>query len=203
MALAQLVARQLGRPSGRVGRLVGPILNRANRTINTDAVELLDVAPHHDALDVGFGGGVGLVELQRRAQHGFVAGLELSEEMVRQAERRFRREVAGGRMEIRRGKVEALPFDDGRFDRVVSVNTIYFWPDPAAAASELRRVLRPGGRVVLALRPKEQMEKLPTSRHGFRLFSETDLTELLKGAGFSETRVEVRNRSLFGMADVS
>jgi SAM-dependent methyltransferase len=123
--------------------------------------------------------------------------------MVRQAERRFRREVAGGRMEIRRGKVEALPFDDGRFDRVVSVNTIYFWPDPAAAASELRRVLRPGGRVVLALRPKEQMEKLPTSRHGFRLFSETDLTELLKGAGFSETRVEVRNRSLFGMADVS
>src|SRR3954467_15451358 len=140
MGLARFVASQLGRPS----RLTGRLLNFANARGNAAAVEVLEVSSDHRALDVGFGGGVALRKLAARAHS--VAGIDLSEAAVRAARRGvsrgggrgggggrgarrgFRREIEEGRLEIEEASVEAIPFDDAGFDRVLTVHTIYFWP---------------------------------------------------------------------------
>ncbi|WP_182907627.1 class I SAM-dependent methyltransferase [Microbispora sp. H13382] len=79
-----------------------------------------------------------------------VVGIELSERMLELARRRAARAGLGERVRLRQGDVQRLDLADGVADTVVSTFTMCTIPDPAAAAREAHRVLRPGGRFVLA-----------------------------------------------------
>ena len=68
------------------------------------------------------------------------------------------------------GTAAAIPYGPRSFDRVLTVDTISFWPDPAAGVRSIFGVLDTGGRVVLALETREAMAARGYSRHGFRLF---------------------------------
>src|SRR3954449_4990055 len=176
MGLARFVASQLGRPS----RLTGRLLNLANARGNAAAVEMLDVSSQHRVLDAGSGGGAGLGKLTRRADS--VAGIDLSEPAVRAARRSFRREIEDGRLQVEEASVEAIPFDDASFDRVLTVHTIYFWPDPERGLREILRVLKRGGRLVLVTDTKGPPRAI--AKHGFASYSQEQQTELLRASGF-------------------
>jgi arsenite methyltransferase len=178
------LAAQLRRPEGLLGRVVAWGLNRGNRAANARAVELLEVRDGDRVLDLGFGGGVGLELVLRRASPAEVAGADHSADAVRLARRRF------PSARIEQASVEALPFEDGSFDRVLSVHTIYFWPDAEAGARELFRVIAPGGRLVLVFMRGEEMRKQKIHQHGFAFFEAADAAALLTRAGFAPVRVE-------------
>jgi SAM-dependent methyltransferase len=127
-------------------------MRRVNGPMNDLAFRYLH--PHDDdrILEVGFAHGALLERLLARPTHGYVAGAEISGTMLDAAMARYRRELATGRLDLRLGSIMALPFDDARFDAVVSVNTVYFWPDLDTGLRELARVLEPGGRLVLVQR---------------------------------------------------
>jgi SAM-dependent methyltransferase len=98
-----------------------------------------------DALDVGCGTGflaLLLAELGHRA-----VGVDAAEEMLTRARTKAR--DLGVDAPFRRADADALPFDDGVFDLVVERHVIWTLPDPSGALREWRRVLRPGGRLVL------------------------------------------------------
>lgn len=71
--------------------------------------------------------------------------------MLAQARRANGHGMREGRVDLRRGEAQRLPFDGAAFDRVVAVNNCQAWRDPAAGLREARRVLRPGGTVTVAL----------------------------------------------------
>ena len=79
MGLSDLIARQLGDPSGVLGRVLAPVLDRANRSINAAAIEALELEPGQAVLDVGFGGGVALNVLLARPEPSRVIGVERSD----------------------------------------------------------------------------------------------------------------------------
>ena len=91
------------RPWGFAGWLAGweMALRRSNRKRNRWAVALLDVQPQDHILEIGFGPGLAIRELARRATDGFVLGIDHSEVMVRQAAVRNRAAVDQGRVELR------------------------------------------------------------------------------------------------------
>lgn len=182
--LTKLIARHLRTPTGLLGRLVARLMNVGNRPMNLAALDALALTPAHRVLEVGFGGASLLGPLLHRTPQGHVAGLELSSTMRARAERRFQDAVRRGQLTLAQGTVEAMPFDDDAFDRAFTVNTIYFWPDPEGAAAELRRVLAPAGRLVIAYGRVEDMRRLPPTRHGFRLWTPAEVEALLQGAGF-------------------
>lgn len=170
--LRQRLADQLARPTGIAGRMVAASLNRRNSGINSQAIKTAQIRPGDRALDIGFGGGVGLAALLASpADH--VTGLELSADMVAAARRRFADEVDQGRLDLNRGSVSRLPFENASFDCVVSVNTLYFWPDPETSIREMVRVLTPKGRMVLAIVPPQDLTRRKLDRHGFRIYDET------------------------------
>ncbi len=70
--------------------------------------------------------------------------------------------------------------------KAVSVNSLYFWPDPAAALAELARVVNPGGPHAIAVEPPAELRKWPGHRHGFRLFEVAEVKALMEGAGFAD-----------------
>jgi SAM-dependent methyltransferase len=65
-------------------------------------------------------------------------------------EPRFADSVTAGRLRLHVGDVGRLPPADGAVDHVLTVNTVYFWSDLGAAFGEVRRVLAPGGPLVVA-----------------------------------------------------
>jgi len=191
MSWPEFVAKQLRQPAGWFGsHLFGPLMNSGNRRIIKTTIALLQIEPHHRVLEIGFGGGAGLGLLAERVQTGVIFGVDLSLDMVRCAERRFRTEIAAGRMVVQLGDICSLPFTQEAFDRVVTINTIYFWPDTLQGLAELRRVLKPDGRVAVGIRSKEKMSRVKFVQHGFRLFSPDELADLMQRAGFRDLEIE-------------
>lgn len=76
-----------------------------------------------------------------------LTGLDLSPEMLRVA--RKRAAEVGLDIDLREGDAHALPFDEGSFDTVVCTYSLCNIPDPQRAVNEMKRVLRPGGKLIL------------------------------------------------------
>lgn len=188
--ILDLLARQLRRPSGLFGRHLLPrMMDRVNPARNALTLELLDPAQADRVLEVGFGGGGLLDRVQRRVPQGFVAGVEISAAMLEHARRRFGRRVASDRFELALGQAEALPYPDAHFDKVYTVNTIYFWSDPALAFAELKRVLRPGGLLLCTFAPRSVMRHHWVAGRGFRLLEPDEVRAMLERRGFLDVRL--------------
>ncbi len=186
MAVPGFIAKQLGRPSGWFGRhVMGRFLNRKTAAHNEVVRQGLAVAAGDRVLEVGFGGAALLERLSAEVSHGCVAGVEISDEMLALARKRLRPQIAAGHVDLRKGSVEALPFRDGEFDKACTVNTTYFWPNLGAGLSELRRVLRPRGRLVIGFVSPDDIVRDGLHRHGFARHSAEELTLALRAASFT------------------
>ena len=177
--------RNFGEPRGTLGRLAGWIMARENVGLNRLVVELVDIGPEDRVLEVGCGPGVALADAARRASAGFTAGVDPSPVMVAQAQRRCRAAIAAGRAEVRLAAAGALPYADASFTRAFSVNALPHWPSAQAGCAELRRVLRPAGRVVIALRKQRQSAGADPHAHGATAAEIDALRTMLEELGFT------------------
>jgi SAM-dependent methyltransferase len=145
-------AGQAARPHGLVGRGFGRVMAFLNDEMNRFALARLDVRPDQRVLEVGFGPGLLVRAIADGMTSGSVDGVDWSPAMIAQARARNRGHLASGRVRLHEASITRLPFPDASFDRACAVNSFQFWPDPRASLRELRRVLRPGARVAIALR---------------------------------------------------
>ena len=148
--------------------------------MNLAALDALDVQPGERVLEVGFGGGDLLARLLD-AGAGEVIGADPSGAMVERARRLHTRE---SRVRLIEASVTALPLADGSSDKACSVNTLYFWRNLDAAAWELARVIRPGGRLVLCFQTPEAVRAWPGHRFGFQAWEEEEIASAIEAAGF-------------------
>lgn len=144
---------QYRQPTGLVGRWIGSKMAQQHRTENLWTVNLLGVQPTDHVLEIGFGPGVAIAETARRAR--FVAGVDLSRTMHAAASRRNAAAIRQGMVDLRLGDAARLPFADAAFDKAFSIHSIYFWRLPLLVLGEIRRVLKPGGCLVLTVLPKD------------------------------------------------
>ena len=151
MADEQEKVNQFALPHGLTGRLAGRLMAVVNADMERAAVSALDLEGDERVLEVGFGPGVGIRLLSGRLPRGAVEGIDPSGVMLTQAVRRNRKAVAQGRVELRLGTSAHLPWPDGRFDAVVSVNNVQEWPSLGSDLAEVRRVLEEHGQLSLAV----------------------------------------------------
>ena len=184
------MARQLGKPSGWFSPIMARLLNRGNARQNEDCIDALKLESTFTVLDIGFGGGVSFPRLLRECSDGRVVGTEISGEMLARARSVWSRELAAGRLEVHQCGAEQMGFPDDTFDRVMSVNTLYFWPDLEAGLAEVRRVLVPGGRFVASVVPGELLGKLGFAEVGFRIEPPAHYASALERSGLVDVRLD-------------
>ncbi len=132
-------------PRGVLGRLGGTLM-WLDRGLPAWVVELLEIEPSDAVLEVGSGPGVGLELAAAKVREGRVVGVDPSATMLEMAQRRNRALIEAGRVELRRGTVAKLPYQDATFDKAMTMNSLHLWPDPVAGLKEVRRTLRADGR---------------------------------------------------------
>ena len=157
----------------------------SNKQRNRWVVSLLDVQPTDRVLEIGFGPGLAIAELSRRATRGTVYGIDHSDVMLQQATRRNAAAIRAKHVELVQASVEQLPPFDEPIDAILAVNSLGFWPEPTQRLVELRAVLRPGGRIAIATQPRCPGATKETSTQAAR-----EIDTLLHKAGFSQTHVE-------------
>jgi arsenite methyltransferase len=178
------LARQLGHPQGMAGRVVGARLDRANARAVRAAVDATHAGAGATVADLGFGGGVGLsLLLERVGPSGTVHGVEISEEMLTRARRRYEDAVSAGRLVLHAGLLQRLPLPDGSIDGLVTTNTVYFVDDVAAVFAEIARVLAPFGRAAVGIADPDVMAKMPFTPYGFRIRPVEELLDAARAAG--------------------
>lgn len=190
MGLIEMLGRNLRQPGGFVGKLVGLYMNKGNDFMNRYSINFLDPQSNDRILEIGFGNGKYINEFAQTVNNGFVAGLDYSETMVLQARKRTAPYIKQGKVDIQRGEVSSIPFEDESFTKVFTVNTLYFWPAPSSDLKEIYRVLKPGGKLIISFRSKAKMEKLEFTKEGFTLYDPQDVVELVKAASFRDIRLE-------------
>ncbi|MEV6579904.1 class I SAM-dependent methyltransferase [Streptomyces sp. NPDC051582] len=170
----RLLTKAFGRPSGLLGRLGGRLMAHGNAATELHAVALAEPGEQDVVLVVGPGPGVGLEAAARRCAH--VIGVDPSGVMLAMARRRCASPIARGRLHLAAGSAARTGAADAAVDVVISVNNLQLWPDVPAGLTELHRVLRPGGRLLLAAHEKWLPADLTT------------LANMVRVAGFDPVR---------------
>lgn len=186
--------RNTRKPEGLPGRLILWGMNAGHAPLSEWALTHLPLKEGARVLDVGCGGGANISRLLKRCPRGFVDGIDLSAQSVA-VSRRVNRRAVGTRCAIVRGDVSALPYEARRFDAAIACETVYFWPDLGRAFAEIGRVLRHGGRFLIACEAGDPRETTWTSRiDGMVIHSGEELRARLERVGFGEIAVSGTSR---------
>lgn len=155
--------------------------------ITLPVLDLMRIEPTDNVLDVGCGAGWLSRRLAELVPDGRIIGMDISDEMVRRA-RRANIELGNTMFIV--GGVDEIPWEANFFTRAISVESAYYWPDPAAGVKEIFRVLREGGSAWILINYYRDNphchqwgEKLPVPT---KLLSAEEWTALFRNAGFSE-----------------
>jgi arsenite methyltransferase len=187
--------------------LLGGELHPGGEATTRRALELLEVGPRDRLLDVACGTGESAL-LAARELGCEAVGVEYGEGAVRAAAAAAVSERLAGRVSFRRGDAERLPFGADEFDAVLCECSLCTFPDKARAAAEMRRVLRPGGRLALCdvvvdrrRLPAELDGALATIACIGEALSREGYEELLAGAGLRPTAYESRDGDAAALAE--
>jgi len=155
--------------------------------------------PFH-VLDVGCGTGSLLALLARHARAERLVGLDYADAMIRRAAEKFANSEYAGKLHAVRGDSERLPFGEHSFDVVTCCNSFHHYPHQAEAIRSFRRVLRPGGLLLLIDGFRDNVIGWVVFDVGVALVEKhvhhaswSELREMIGAAGFVETQQRKMN----------
>ncbi|MDQ2905399.1 MAG: class I SAM-dependent methyltransferase [Chloroflexota bacterium] len=187
---ASLLAGQHGHPTGIVGYMLGEQMVRQHMPETTWTLSLLDLKPEDQILELGFGAGRAIELVAAQASNGHISGIDLSQEMVRAASRRNARAIKAGQVALYHGDLSTLPFANNQFDKVFSIQTLYFWPDPPHALAEIFRVLKVGAMLVVTLSTGKIDTGEVTGLEHYQMIVEEQIIPVMRQLGFTQASIK-------------
>ncbi len=187
MTLSQYLARQLGNPSELVGRILAPLWNERNRALHDDALASLALNAQDRVLEVGCGGGSLLGRMAEVTTDGLVVGVDASPAMIGYCSRNHRHLVASGKLVLTCASAESMPFPDGHFTKICTVNSVFYWPDVPSAIAEFSRLLHAAGTLVVCFTCKASLQRKRFAQH-IRLYEPEEIMDMMRTCDFQNVR---------------
>jgi len=192
----KILAEQLSKPEGDVGKDVAKMMNETNITMTKESIRILMLSDGEKILEIGHGNAGHLGYLLDFADNLHYTGLEISKTMKTEAE--SLNADFGNQSEFLLYDGQNLPFQDDSFDKIFTVNTIYFWENPLLFMNEIYRILKKGGKFVLTFAKKDFMKTLPFTDYHFNLYNNEDLEELVSKSSFRKMRISDKEEWIMG-----
>jgi SAM-dependent methyltransferase len=187
-------------PKGAQGMIVAEFMNKIHSTLSTWGLRYAKIEPEYVILDVGCGGGKNISRLAKKANGGKVYGLDYSPDMVEFSKGENRKLIEQGKVEVVEGSVENMKFPDNSFDLVTAVETYYFWRNIPKAILEIKRVLKPTGKLLIISEmiidgDYEVKNADMIKKAHVRLLPSEEIQSMLQFAGFAEVKAFRKNKS--------
>lgn len=186
--MMQTIKAQFHHPTGWLGHLVGRLMTIINRERVEWAVDKLNVQATDEILEIGFGSGLGIQALAKRASH--VSGIDISAVMVQQARKRNAQAIRHSQVDIQQGVAEDIPFSENKFDKILTINVYHHWDDKALGLSECLRVLKADGTLAIVEQPPFGIEE-----HSQIIARAESIKAELEAAGFRQVQYITENLS--------
>jgi len=165
----------------------GEKMEQDHLPITLPVLEKMRLAPTDNVLDIGCGAGWLSRRISRSVPEGRTVGMDISDEMIRLARRSS---FDHDNLLFVAGEVGEIPWEPNFFTHVISVESSYYWPNPAAGVKEIYRVLRPGGAAWILINYYRDNphchqwgELLAVPTH---LFSAEEWDDLFRAAAFAQ-----------------
>lgn len=185
-------------PQGEYGERMLQRMNQSHLALAKWGLDLLDVRPYDRVMDIGCGGGAAIQYLAEQIPRIQLVGVDYSPVSVEKTKETNANLVASGQLKVIRASVSDLPCMSSGFDKIYGIETFYFWPDPVNDLKELRRVLKPGGKLMiindiydtetLTLEERANVAKFDLFNPGLDEFR-----DLLTEAGFQNIQICTRS----------
>ncbi len=185
---------QCAHPEGFLGRMMLRFMNFGHAPLTNWGLGLLEIHNGWTMLDIGCGGGATLKRLLNRSKDARVYGIDISEESIAKA-KKVNADVLDKQVFVVQGSSEKLPYENGKFDLVTAVETVYFWPNLPDCLQEVRRVLKPGGKFAIMIEVIDSDSKWTNIVEGMTAYSPEYLEKLLIDAGFAQTEIHHKKPS--------
>lgn len=195
---SKVLSLQARKPTGVIGRYVMTnIFNKGNADLNYFVKDILDLKINDQVLEIGFGPGKLINEMAKITTEGIVEGIDFSSAMFEQASKVNKRHILNDKVRLNKGECSTLPYENESFDKLCSINTLYFWKEPNKYFSEMFRVLKSGGQIVIGFRDDKQMNNLNLSEEIFSTYSLDEVVSMLSDAGFSNPHIKEKEGKPF------
>jgi len=178
------LATQLRQPNGTVGIEISDMMNETNIKMTLHSIEQLNILDNEVVLELGHGNCKHLPFVLEQKSGVIYYGLEISELMNKEAKQINRQYTDSQVAFFRLYNGLRIPYDDNYFDKMFTVNTIYFWDNPLLLLSEIYRVIKPNGIFNITFAQKDFMKQLPFTKFGFTLYDNKKLKQLIDKTSF-------------------
>lgn len=176
------LGRQLMKPSGDLGSNVANKMNVTNEKLYDFVVSQMQMLEGDKLLEIGFGNGKLIPKFFEINPSIQFYGIDFSERMCSEAIT-FNKEFENN-IHIECQNAMNTNFSNDFFDQIVTLNTVYFWENVTQQLIELKRILKPGGQLIIGYRPKSSMEKFSFTQEVFSLYDSHELSLLIEHNGF-------------------
>ena len=196
MRFSKFFAQQARKPTGLFGRFVmSMIFDKGNAFLNQCVNKLMAVNENDRILEIGFGTGQLIYEMAHHIKGGLVEGIEFSDEMISIAKNRNERHIKNGKVKILKGNFDHYGFKVNSYDKICTINTIYFWQEPEKTAQKIAEILKPGGKFITAFEDILQLRDRKLDEDIFHLYSAFEVKDLLFNSGFlTDVSIETRKK---------
>lgn len=179
------MASQLSCPEGEEGIKTAQRMARTNDQMTQETFKALQLTAGDEVLEIGPGNASHVKSLMQLTENIKYCGVDISETMVAAAQELNLELMHTNAISFNLTPSDRLDFNANTFDKIFTVNTIYFWEDPESYAREIFRVMKPGGIFSLGFASRDFMEGLPFTKYRFKLYDKVAVAALLVKAGFA------------------
>jgi len=197
----ELVFRgQFGKPTGILGKILAKQLNKQNKNQYDAVIKNIGLKANDIILEIGFGNGYLIKVLFKQNIPIKICGIDISEDMLNEAKIKNKQKFENGDLNLSLEDINKTSFDEDLFDKIYTVNTLYFWNDVNGPLSEIKRILKPDGIFINVFSVKSFLDTLECTKHGFNKYTLEEVEKVTEDNGFKVKRiVEVNENNTYAI----
>lgn len=185
------------KPEGKAGLEMVETMNEHHAPLTDWALGYIDFHTDDHVLDVGCGGGAALAKISTMVPDGKLIGVDYSPVSVEASRKHNQMDLDSGKLDVILASVSDLPFDNDVFDVAVTFESHYFWPSLADDIKSVYRVIKPGGKLLLASEiyqydGLDAKALANVQKYNLNNLSKAEFETLFVDAGFKEVAIHTK-----------
>ena len=196
MGLDRYIAKQLYNPKGFGGKIVSAVMNKQNIPMYNAMIELLKPSESDIILDFGCGNGYA-INILAKQYGGIYFGIDTSKSILISAKRLNNEFIKNGRVTLLKQSFDAMTFTERSFDKIYTINTVYFWENLDKTMNQIFNLLKPNGLFINTLFSNETLSRFSHTRYGYKRFSLEQLSDAGRNVGFEVNVKPISNNAAY------